>query len=386
MKIKFRISTKIVTVTAAVLLLPAMAVIAAYSTHTEKDSGLFMSTFQHLRGTNLDGCDACHVRITASPQGEKDGKAVFLSSCDSCHIVTDYGRKTGDSINAFGHDYMKAGRNAAAFDAIGELDSDGDKWSNSAELKAGTNPGDPNSSPDMKPAPFAVFSLNDLIDKKLPVLDQTIFVNVTKSKDGDSYSDLRGFMLADVLKAAGISDSAQSIDVISIDGYEASFSIAQLQRSYKQAAPVLGFDKETFGECGWVRYNSKKIKDGVPLPDANVLLTFEINGEPYAPAKIDENGRLVGAGPFRVVAPQMKNPGPPDVSSKATEECSQKAPEKYRFSRSYEKNSDYCVKAVVAIRVNPLPNGTMDVNWSQYAIQPDSGNKIVIFGAINPKK
>lgn len=386
MKINFRKSSKIIAAASAALLLPAAVVFAAYSTHTEQDSGLFMKTFQNLRGTNLDGCDTCHVRITAPPPGEKGETAAVLSSCDSCHIITDYGHKAGETLNAFGRDYMKAGRDAAAFEAIGELDSDGDKWSNSAELKALTNPGDPNSSPDMKPAPFAVFSLDDLLDKKLPVKDQTIFVNVSKSKYGDSYSDLRGFLLSDVLKAAGVLDSARSVDVISIDGYEATFSIEQLNSTFKQAEPVLGFDKETYGECGWVRYGSKNIKEGVPLPDANVLLTFEINGEQYAPAKIDENGRLSGSGPFRVVAPQMKNPGSPDVSSKATEECVRKVPEKYRFSRNNEKNSDYCVKAVAAVRVNPLPAGTTDVNWSQYAVQTDSGNKIVVFGAVNPQK
>ncbi|MFA6449247.1 MAG: GEGP motif-containing diheme protein [bacterium] len=382
MKSKFPKKFKVIAVFLTVLLMPAAVVIAAYKTHTEIDSGLFFKTFPNLLGTKLDGCDVCHVRTTAPPPGEKGKSAVVLSSCDSCHVITDYGGEKGETLNAFGRDYMKAGRDTAAFTAIAELDSDSDTLSNAAELKAGTNPGDPKSLPDMKPAPYVVFSLKDLIEKGVSIKEQTIFVNVTKSKDGDSYSDMRGFLLMDALEAAGVSDSAQSVDVISLDGYETTFSIDQLRRSYKQAVPVFGFDKETFGECGWVRYGSKNLQEGVPLPDANVLMTFEINGEAYAPAKIDENDRLVGAGPFRLVAPQMKNPGSPDISSKATGSCVEKTPEIYRYNKSYEKNSDYCVKAVVAIRVNPMPAGTMDINWSHYAEKADSGNKIVVFGAL----
>jgi hypothetical protein len=147
---------------------------------------------------------------------------------------------------------------------------------------------------------------------------------------------------------------------------------------------VFGLGKETLGECGWVRYEAKNLKEGVPLPAAQILLAFEENGRGYAPASIDDGGRLNGAGPLRVVAPQMKNPGVPDISVNATEECAQKVPEKYRYNRDYEKNADYCVKAVVAIRVNPLPPGEIDIDWPQYAKQAIEGKSIVIFGALRP--
>ncbi len=365
-----------------ILLLPAVVCIAAYRTHTEIDSGMFFAAYPNIAGTRMDGCDACHISIVAPPPGEKGDFPVKLSSCDSCHIITDYGRKPGETINAYGKDYLGAGRNELAFKAISESDSDGDGWSNAKELEAATNPGDPSSNPGMKLAPHKVITFDELKEKQTPVYDQTIFVNVSKSKDGDSYSDLRGFMLYDVLKYAGISEKASSVDVISIDGYAATFSVEQLKRSYPQAVPVFGFDKETFGECGWVRYGSKNLKEGVPLPNANVLLTFEINGEEYEPAKINEQGRLSGAGPFRVVAPQMKNPGLPDNSSKATEECAKTTPETYRYNRGYEKNADYCVKSTIAIRVNPLPEGSMDIDWPGFAKKAIANKEIVVFGAL----
>ena len=81
----------------------------------------------------------------------------------------------------------------------------------------------------------------------------------------------------------------------------------------------------------------------------------------------------------------MKNPGIPDISSRATDACIQKVPEQYRFNRDYEKNSDYCVKAVVAIRVNPMPPGMMDIHWPQYAKKAIDEKSIVIFGAVKRK-
>ena len=369
---------------AAVVALATVAGISAYKTHAEKDSDFFIAAYPNLAGSRLDGCEVCHGRFTALPPGAVSGKEVTLSACDSCHRATDYGRKQGDTLNAYGRHYLDAGRNAAAFAAIAGRDSDGDGAPNAAELQAGTNPGDPQSAPDKKPAPHVLMSMNALMQKGVPSHVQTIFVNVSKSKDGDSYSDLRGFKLIDVLEAAGLSREATSADVISLDGYMATFSVEQLRRSYPQAAPVLGLDSATLGECGWVRYGARGLKEGVRLPDADILLTFEVDGKPYTPASITAENRLTGSGPLRVVAPQMKNPGIPDISSKATAECVAKMPAKYHFNRDYEKNSDYCAKAVVVLRVHPLPAGTMDVDWPRQAARAIAEKGVVIFGARQP--
>jgi hypothetical protein len=369
-------------IAALLLALATPAVHAAYNSHAEPDSELFFSAYPHLLGTRMDGCDACHVRTVGLPPGAAEGPAVPLSSCDSCHLITDHGRRPGDTLTSYGHDYLAAGRNLASLAAIGALDSDGDGFDNATELAAATHPGDPASTPESMPAPQAVLSLEGLRTAGVPTHQQTMFVNVSKSREGDSYSALRGFRLIEVLEAAGMDDAATSVDVISLDGYQASFSIAQLRRSYPQAAPVLGLDKETLGECGWVRYGAGELEAGVPLPDADVLLTFEINGERYTPASLGEGDRLRGSGPFRVVAPQMKSPGIPDLSSRADPACQEQVPARFHYNRDYEKNSDYCVKAVVAIRVNPLPAGTLDVNWSQDAAKVIWSESVIVFGAL----
>ena len=369
-----------------VMALAAVAGISAYKTHVEKDSGLFFSTYPHLAGTRMDGCEACHSRISALPPGAVSGKEVILSTCDSCHRITDYGRKKSNTLTVYGRHYLNAGRDAAAFTAIAALDSDGDGFGNAAELKVGTNPGDLASTPDKKQAPHITLTLNELIQKGVQSHVQTIFVNVTKSKDGDSYSDLRGFKLIDVLEVAGMTKEATSVDVISLDGYMATFSIEQLRRSYPQAPPVMGLDSNTLGECGWVRYGAKNLKEGVSLPKADILLTYEVNGEPYPPATITAENRLTGSGPFRITAPQMKNPGIPDLSSRATTACVEKMPAKFHYNKDYEKNSDYCAKAVIAIRVNPMPADTIEIDWPQYAAKASEKKNIVIFGALKPKQ
>lgn len=367
------------------LAVAAPTVHAAYNSHAEVDSKLLFATYPHLLGTRVDGCDVCHVRIVGLPPGAAEGPDVPLSSCDSCHLITDHGRRAGDTLTAFGHDYLEAGRDAAALSAIAALDSDGDGFDNAAELAAATDPGDPDSTPESNPAPQAVVSLDGLLAAGVPAHEQTIFVNVSKSREGDSYSAVRGFRLIDVLAAAGVSDVATSVDIISLDGYQASFSIVQLRRSYPQAAPVLGLDKETLGECGWVRYGAGNLVPGEPLANADILLTFAINGDRYDPAMLAEGGRLRGSGPFRVVAPQMKSPGVPDLSSRADSACMEQVPERHHYHREYEKNSDYCVKAVVAIRVNPLPAGTMDIHWPQHAAAALRDESIIVFGALKDR-
>ena len=121
---------------------------------------------------------------------------------------------------------------------------------------------DPQSAPDKKPAPYVEVALSELIQKGVPAYDQAIFVNVTKSKGGDSYSDLRGFKLIDVLESAGLTGEATSVDIISLDGYMMTFSIEQLRRSYRQAAPVM--------------------VPSLPLPESSMALPVFLGSSPFS--------------------------------------------------------------------------------------------------------
>ncbi len=62
-----------------------------------------------------------------------------LDSCSTCHT-------SPPTLNPYGNDLANSGNN---FQAIENLDSDGDGFTNLVEIRAGTNPGDPNSHPSV---------------------------------------------------------------------------------------------------------------------------------------------------------------------------------------------------------------------------------------------
>ncbi len=376
------------------LLFPVTAALAVYTSHKDKDSGLFLQTYPQAKDTLNESCDTCHKTIKGKLYGDKTGTVTNLNSCDSCHYAIEkvdphrdiaipaVRQALHDMVNPYGRDYLAAGRNAEALAAVATLDSDDDGFSNIDEINAGTNPGDRTSSPKVRSAPAKIISLDDISRLQVKQQQQTMFVNVTKSKEGDTYSDYSGYNLYELLEKTGISQKATSVDIISIDGYMKSFSIAQLKKRHKQSAPVFGLDKETLGECGWVKYNSPSIKKGVPLPPAEIMLTTAVNGAAYGSAGPNEKGGMRVDGPFRVTSPQLYSPGIPDIGLTASAECSGALPEKFRYHVEYEKNSDYCVKSVIAIRVNPLPAGTRDFDWQKDAMKYISEKRIAIYGAI----
>ena len=78
-------------------------------------------------------------RLSKLPDGGKN------FSCATCHVNP----RGGGARNPFGKDYQKIAIPAGDkyTPALGELDSDGDGFTNDQEFSAGTNPGDPASKP-----------------------------------------------------------------------------------------------------------------------------------------------------------------------------------------------------------------------------------------------
>jgi hypothetical protein len=64
----------------------------------------------------------------------------YGSGCRVCHVSAS----GGGTLNSFGNDYFEHGNDV---ESISKFDSDGDGHDNEKELKAGTFPGDPDSSP-----------------------------------------------------------------------------------------------------------------------------------------------------------------------------------------------------------------------------------------------
>ena len=91
--------------------------------------------------------------------------------CGTCH----FNPKGGGKRNPFGKDYRKIGLKAKDnyTDELGELDSDGDGFTNDQEFDAGTHPGDTESKPADDEAPAGDEAQIEL--KKALEIGKTLF-------------------------------------------------------------------------------------------------------------------------------------------------------------------------------------------------------------------
>jgi hypothetical protein len=78
--------------------------------------------------------------INARTGYANDLPSSYGSACQVCHVSSS----GGGALNSFGSDYSDHDNDVGA---ISNLDSDDDGHNNEKELKAGTFPGDPDSSP-----------------------------------------------------------------------------------------------------------------------------------------------------------------------------------------------------------------------------------------------
>jgi hypothetical protein len=355
---------------------------SAYRGHADdRDVNALLSAYPALKGGPADSCATCHASGIVKRISPGDGMR-HENHCDYCHAAFVRDKKdVRETLNRFGRAYLEAGRSAAALTTLAARDADGDGSSNELELKAGTNPGDPASSPSLRVAPSRTLTVSGMKSRAAAV-DQTVFLNSTKSRSGDVYADFRGFVLADVLRAIGVLDTAETVDLLSVDGYERTFTIGELQKAWPQGVPAMGLGTSELGGCGWVTYPSRRIEAGTALPPARILLAVEENGQPLEKARVEpDTGRLLGKGPVRVIVPQFVV-APPDLPLTADPSCSPRVAAEHRFHEEYDHNAGASQSALVAVRVKPLPKGTRDVDWQTGAQKRLAAEEIVFFGAI----
>lgn len=72
----------------------------------------------------------------------KAGTALAKAKCATCHV-----KPAGGALNPYGNALKGKKINAASLKAVEKMDSDKDRVSNIAEIKAGTLPGDAKSKP-----------------------------------------------------------------------------------------------------------------------------------------------------------------------------------------------------------------------------------------------
>jgi hypothetical protein len=413
---------------AVLVLFTAYVGYAAYNHLGDIDSVNFHFVYPDKVGTKLDSCTLCHSG--GSYTSGQPSKTTTLGSCQWCHYVTNYGADLSEAtllktLNSYGLDYKKNGRDAGALQAISGFDSDGDLFTNQVEIAALTYPGDANDDPTKVPAPSRVISLKELED--MPLHTQFLLMNASKSDD--SYTKYSGVALENLIEAIML-DSAMDITVYSPDGFATyhPFSPSSNPNSYHvfgiyppgtfyydESADIAIHppDPPNYATGGWCDYSSPSAEvcdsagpgrhhKGRPLyyglaghrhdhcicrenesaifnPEGlKMLLAFKRDGEYLTLGVLNLQNKLDGEGPFRVVPPQ-KTPGWPDQRSTSTN-----TNVIWPYKSSNDHNAGFSSRTVTMIKVLPLPAGTTDINTLEAGWPYVDEEKIVIYGSIDP--
>ena len=344
----------------------AIPVIASYKSHNnDQDSNAFLAAYPQAKGTKLDNCYLCHTG------GKVSGKT--KDSCDYCHSVFGYKEPHGnimDTLNLFAKDYMINGKNQAAFSIMAQMDSDGDGYSNDVEILAGRLPGDAKDNPAVAEAPHKLYERADM--RKLNILEQ--FMAVDTSKAGDYYTTYKGVDIWKLLQDAGVADDATSITVYAVDGYSKEFQMSELKQAYTQGT--------FFTKYPWISYPlNTGFSEGQTLPgELHYMMAYENDGRPLIDGKINPaTNKLEGEGPYRFISP-LTEPVTPDRSSWSIDRADSPAP--YNYNRPITRNGDYCIKSVVAIKVNTASSNSYQYDWNGRAYEMIEKGQLVVYGAL----
>jgi hypothetical protein len=371
-----------------VLVLGVGSVFAAYHHMGEEDSTRFVHVYPELAGSKLDSCALCH----SGGQVVQGSRTVSYGSCQWCHYKYGYDASgpVDETMNAYGRAFRDQGRNEAAVAAIENLDSDGDGYTNKAEIDALRFPGDAGDDPGKTIAPFKVYSRADL--EALPQHTQFILMNAHKSTD--FYAEYKGVALEDLLNDAGMLASATGIKVYAPDGWSQYHPLTpdpdpllyHVIGDYP-AASYYHDDAAAYSGAnppGWCEYTSPRcatLTHGDSVDNTSglkLILAFLRDGSDLTPGVLTPSNKLDGEGPYRVVPPQ-KVPGPPDQRSTAADQAVI-----WPFDNDADHNAGFSTRSVTIIKVEPLPPGTTDIDTLEAGWKYVDEGKIMIYGAIDP--
>lgn len=356
----------------------------------DTDSAVFLGVYPDKAGTKLDSCALCH---TSGAYEKKPGKWVTLGSCQWCHYSYGYDMSGNieETLNPYGVDYGRYGKSSEAFQLIQEMDSDNDGYTNAEEISALRFPGNADDDPTKVPAPFKIYTLEEL-----ERLDQhTQFMLMNTHKSGDFYAEYRGISMADLLDLAGRLPSASGIKVYAPDGWSQYHPLEEdadplfyhVYGHYPQA--TYWYDPEAdvdvnldYGWCDYAAPSCSGRTHGDPIATQNglkLMLAFVRNGNYLETGELNEDNKLDGEGPFRVVPPQ-KVPGPPDQSTKYDGDICPIWP----FNEAADHNAGFATRSATMIRVDPLPEGTTDIDTLETGWNYVDEGKIIVYGAVDP--
>ena len=359
----------------------------AYAGHeNDRDIDNFIQQYPESAGSRLDDCQTCHRGGVAETDTERE-----FSSCGYCHLIVfpNARYKTGvpenyeETLNSFGMAYKQKGRTIEALKAIEELDSDGDGYSNGAEITQTRYPGESSSRPGQPQAPFVTLNRDRI--RSLPRHTQFMLMNRT-TQQFDVYTSYSGILVKDLLDAAGADlTDVVGITVFAPDGYSIDYTMEDVLKpfpmGYFYAEPNAITDKEK----SFVDYPATvppDVVDGREIPGSLwLLLAFEQNRAPLDISRYEKGtGHLVGEGPYRLIMPQrdilgdISKPGRPDRSVK-----SGTYGDGWDYLGAIDHNAGNCVRGACVIRLNPMPGGYEEYDWKN-GWPLIKTRQIVIFG------
>lgn len=369
------------------LLFMASGVYAAYHHEGEQDANRFLEVYPEKAGTKLDHCALCH---SGGSYVNKKNKTVILGSCQWCHDMYGYDGSGNilDTMNPYGTHYHDNGRNSAAVTAIEDLDSDGDGYTNIEEINANRYPGDANDDPSKIVAPFRIYT-----KAQLEAMGQhTQFLLMNTSRSGDFYAEYTGLPMEDLLQDAGILGSATGILAYAPDGYAQTHPLepdpAEELYHVNGIYPAADYYYDEEADValntvdGWCDYSAPSCQgrnhgDAINNPDGlKMILAYQREGAYMDPGVLNEDNKLDGEGPFRIVPPQL-DPGPPDQTEDNT------TPDTIWPYGASDHNAGFSARTATIIKIEPLPVGMTDIDIYEAGWAYVDQQKVVVYGAID---
>ena len=273
--------------------------------------------------------------------------------------------------------------------AIKNMDSDGDTFSNDAEIQADRFPGDATDDPTKVPAPFRVYTRAQLE----AMGSHTQFLLMNTSRSGDYYAEYTGITMEDLLADAGMLGTATAVRVYAPDGFATDHPLDP--NDTQNVYPVKGIYPEATYQYneeadiaqnpvdGWCDYSAPSCKgrnhlDPIVVPGGlRMILAYKREGAYLDAGVLNLDNKLDGEGPLRVVPPQ-KVPSPPDQLSTASNQDVI-----WPYDNTADHNAGFSSRSVTIIKVLPMPEGTTDINIYEAGWNYVDQNKVIIYGAID---
>lgn len=382
-------------ITLASLLFMTAAGMAAYHHEGEDDADQFLLAYPDKAGTKLDHCALCH---SGGEYERNPGHFVELGSCQWCHRTYGYDGSGNilETLNSYGMAYRNNGSNTSAITSIGPEDSDEDGYTNTEEILANRFPGNADDYPGLVEAPYRIYTHAQL----RALGSHTQFMLMNTSRSGDFYVQYTGITLKALLDDSGVLAESTGVRVYAPDGwsqyhpmdYDADLDMYHVYGNmpdvsaqyppapyyYKTEADVS--TNPAYGWCDFSAPSCAARTHGDPIfveDGLKAILAYARESAPLEPGVLSDENKLNGEGPFRVVVPQ-KFINPPDQSSRADYQ-----PEEWAYNYDWDHNAGSCTRSTTIIKVEPLPQGTTDINVLEAGWRYIDQEKIIIYGSID---